>query len=80
LSQDKSNYLQISFYNDGLPLADSQKKMLFKKFSRLPVSKNIKGTGLGLFIVKEIIEKHGGEVWVESEESGNTFHFTLSKV
>ena len=80
LSQDKSNYLQISFYNDGLPLADSQKKMLFKKFSRLPVSKNIKGTGLGLFIVKEIIEKHGGEVWVESEKSGNTFHFTLSKV
>jgi len=46
----------------------------------LPVSKNIKGTGLGLFIVKEIIEKHGGEVWVESEKSGNTFHFTLSKV
>ena len=80
LSQDKGNYLQISFYNDGLPLADSQKKMLFKKFSRLPVSKNIKGTGLGLFIVKEIIEKHGGEVWVESEKSGNTFHFTLSKV
>jgi len=63
LSQDKGNYLQISFYNDGLPLSDNQKKMLFKKFSRLPVSKNIKGTGLGLFIVKEIIEKQWWRSW-----------------
>jgi signal transduction histidine kinase len=36
------------------------------------------GTGLGMFITKNIIEAHGGKIWFESEENkGTTFHFTL---
>ena len=71
--------VQVSFYNDGTPILESEKELLFKKFSRLPNVRERKGTGLGLFITKEIIEKHGGRIWVEPQAHGNTFIFTLGK-
>jgi len=46
---------------------------LFEKF----VTKSEKGTGLGLFISKSIVEAHGGRIWSESNQNGATFMFTL---
>ena len=48
---------------------------LFTKF----VTKSNKGTGLGLFIVKKIIEAHGGKIWAQNNSNGigSTFYFTL---
>ncbi len=53
---------------------------LFRKFSRLkqPGTEGVKGSGLGLYICKKIIDKHGGRIWVESEPGVSaTFFFAL---
>ena len=71
--------LEISVYNDGEPLSAAQQLGLFKRFSRVASeqTKVIQGTGLGLFITKEIIQKHGGRIWVESSVTGNAFCFEI---
>lgn len=67
--------IEIEVYNDGRPLSEEEAGKLFRKFSRLdaPETKREKGTGLGLFITKEIIEKHNGSVRVEPRINGNAF-------
>jgi two-component system NtrC family sensor kinase len=73
--------VEIDVYNDSTPISDEQKERLFKKFSRLETAetKNVKGTGLGLFITMQIIEKHGGRIWVEPREAGNSFIFEIER-
>jgi len=60
----------------GIPKEDMEK--LFHEFYRSQLTKNIPGTGLGLSLVKRIVETHKEKIWVESEvEKGTTFTFTL---
>ncbi len=63
----------------GIGIPHSQLKRIFKRFYRVPghVVKRIKGTGLGLFIVRSIVEKHGGSVFAESAGSGAGTTFTI---
>ena len=81
-SQIKESMVQVGFYNDGKPIAEIDLDKLFRKFSRLVYTgmEKVKGTGVCPFITKEIIEQHGGKIWVEPGESGNSFIFQLEKV
>ena len=73
---------QILFYvrDNGIGIPKNKQKDLFKKFYQVDSSlERSEGSGLGLAICKAIIEKLGGEIWVESQEGkGSTFYFTIS--
>jgi two-component system, NtrC family, sensor kinase len=73
--------VEIEVYNDGRLISDIDIDKLFKKFSRLDYEgeEKVKGTGIGLFITKEIISYHGGKIWVEPKEKGNSFIFQIRK-
>jgi signal transduction histidine kinase len=76
----KDNFIQFSIKDNGIGIPESQKQNIFSKFFRGENAKRIvtDGTGLGLFIVHSVVEKHGGKIWFESEENkGTSFYFTL---
>lgn len=73
-------YIEISIKDTGVGVSEDEIKKLFTKFFRSEAVKKIvtEGTGLGLYIVKNIIRNHGGEIRAESELGrGTTFYFTL---
>jgi signal transduction histidine kinase len=79
LSLDK--FIVISVSDNGVGITPEQQKLLFSKYSQ---AKNTteevatKGTGLGLYLAKGIIETHEGRIWVKSAQGqGTTFFFTL---
>ncbi len=78
----KQAVLRVS--DQGIGLAPNQLKRIFKRFYRVParLALRVKGTGLGLFIVRSVIEKHGGKVFAESvgEGLGSTFTIQLPRV
>ncbi|WP_373371909.1 PAS domain-containing sensor histidine kinase [Archangium lansingense] len=70
----------VSVADSGIGIPPDQKALLFERFFRArnaPIS-GFGGLGLGLYICRDIVERHGGRIWVESEVGkGSTFHFTL---
>lgn len=63
----------------GIGIPREHLKRIFKRFHRVPlrVAMRVKGTGLGLFIVRSVIDKHGGKVFAESEGEGLGSTFTI---
>lgn len=76
----KDNNIQISVIDNGQGIPKEAIPKLFTKFFRVSgvLEQGSKGTGLGLFISRSIVEMHNGKIWVESElNKGSTFSFTL---
>ncbi len=72
--------LQIDLIDNGIGMSPEDTAKLFTEFFRAdnPINRERKGTGLGLVLVKQIVEAHGGKIWVTSEPGkGSTFSFTL---
>ena len=70
----------ISVASEGLGIPPSDLEMIFERYSRVDsqATKDIPGTGLGLPIVRQIVQLHGGKVWAESELGrGSVFHVAL---
>ena len=81
-ADEDDNFVILSVTNEGQGIPRDKIDKLFKKFSRIdgPGYAGKKGTGLGLYICKEIIEKQGGEIRAESnEENWARFVFSLPK-
>jgi signal transduction histidine kinase len=74
-------YLRVSVQDTGIGISPEDQSRLFGKFFRSEdraARDMASGTGLGLNIVKNLVELQGGRIWVESElRRGSTFHFTL---
>lgn len=77
---------KISVSDTGIGITEEEKKQLFQQFGKIERygqgwDVNIEGTGLGLHISKQIVNLHGGNIWVESEgrNKGSTFYFTIPK-
>ena len=69
----------VQVADQGIGIPQSQLKRIFKRFYRVPgrFMARVKGTGLGLFIVKSVIRKHGGRVYAESAGLGHGSTFTV---
>ena len=79
LNCDKKEIV-VSIKDTGVGIPKDQQERVFTKFFRGAnvMKMETEGSGLGLFIARNIIESHGGKIWFESEEGkGTTFHFSI---
>jgi len=70
----------VSVRDNGYGISPEDQQQLFQRHVRLarPEHKRVKGSGLGLFIVKSVAQRHGGDAWVESQLGvGTTFSFSI---
>jgi PAS domain S-box-containing protein len=72
--------VQVSVRDEGIGIDKEHTEKLFERYFRVETTdtRHISGFGIGLYVSSEVIRRHGGRIWVESEPGkGSTFHFTL---
>jgi signal transduction histidine kinase len=77
--EDHGAFYRVSVYNSGRPIPEECRNKIFTKFMSFRDNGNggPDGMGLGLYLLKKIILKQGGDIWYEAEEDGSNFIFTI---
>ncbi|MFA5779437.1 MAG: GAF domain-containing sensor histidine kinase [Elusimicrobiota bacterium] len=81
--KEKGDFICSSITDNGIGISKEEHKKIFDKFYQVDSTHTriVGGTGLGLFIVRTIVELHGGNIWLDSTPgSGSTFSFLLPKI
>ncbi|PKB72030.1 MAG: hypothetical protein BZY87_02505 [SAR202 cluster bacterium Io17-Chloro-G6] len=79
-AREADQFVQIDVTDNGCGISEKDQVNLFCQFHRVknPSAQTVSGTGLGLYVTKQLVEAHGGNIWVHSEEGkGSTFSLTL---
>ena len=75
-AEREGRFYRFTVSDDGPGIAPEYHERIFGIFQTLEARDKVEGTGIGLSLVKKIVEARGGRVWVESEEGeGASFHF-----
>jgi signal transduction histidine kinase len=79
LEQPEAARATLRVRDQGVGMSSGELNRIFKRFYRIPgaVATRVKGTGLGLFIARSVIARHGGKVFAESEGPGRGSTFTV---
>lgn len=76
-SRLNDNMIKVTVADTGSGISEADRQTIFESFQQAEKNKD-DGAGLGLSIVKQLVQLHNGDIWVESEEGkGSAFHFTL---
>jgi signal transduction histidine kinase len=77
--EDRVSVYHLNVYNSGETIPEERRDKLFAKFSHIGNNDSEKsnGMGLGLYLVKKIIQRHGGDIWYEAKEHGSNFVMTI---
>jgi signal transduction histidine kinase len=79
-ASEKNNVVEISVSDNGQGITKEKQRKIFRvdTVSSSPGTDGEKGTGFGLLLCKDLVQRNGGKIWFESEKGkGSTFHFTL---
>src|SRR3989338_2978333 len=79
-NKKEQNHIVVCVRDTGIGIKEEDRERVFEKFQQLgdPATRGEGGTGLGLSICREIIVRHGGKIWAESEDGqGSSFYFIL---
>ena len=77
---EDGDFWKFSIADNGPGIDEKHFERIFRMFQTITQNENIQGTGVGLTVVKKIVELYGGRVWIESEVGkGSTFFFTFPK-
>ncbi len=80
--RDVDGHIEVAVTDSGIGMGPEHLATVFERYARVETrgTRHIRGTGLGLFLSKQLVELHGGRIWVDSElGKGSTFTFRLPK-